>query len=349
MPPVPRPEADNSFLSLLADIEKISATGDHSQAVRRYQAWIKRNSVASPSLFAAWFNIGSELAGAGDKPAAIDAYRHSLALRPEFYPAAFNLGLLLESTGRSDLALAAWRQALQPEEARAELLARRQRLAGNSRAAPPETMAVLHIGYGASSQETLPPGFRQPGWREIRLDIDPDSHPDIAASLTGLRAIADAEVDAVYASCCIEHLHPHEVKPALQELHRVLKPAGHAIIAVPDLQEAARHIAAGRLEDPLYASPAGPIAPIDMLYGHRASMADGKTFMAHRTGFTRDTLAAAVIGAGFAAALVKHAPSSLGLTAIAFRTRPAADELARMHAQTGTGDDQPALFYTPNS
>ncbi len=45
-----------------------------------------------------------------------------------------------------------------------------------------------------------------------------------------------------------------------------------------------------------YVSPAGPITPLDIIYGHRGQIAAGNLFMAHRCGFSeaalRDTLAA---------------------------------------------------------
>lgn len=53
------------------------------------------------------------------------------------------------------------------------------------------------------------------------------------------------------------------------------------------------------MTDPAYLSPAGPIAPLDMLFGHGASITSGNIFMAHRTGFTASTLHAALHSAGF--------------------------------------------------
>ena len=63
-----------------------------------------------------------------------------------------------------------------------------------------------------------------------------------------------------------------------REFARVLKPDGFLLITLPDLEEVAKHIARGNLEEPLYVSPpgnspAGPISPIDILFGHRQSMA----------------------------------------------------------------------------
>ena len=132
----------------------------------------------------------------------------------------------------------------------------------------------------------------------MRLDIDAAVEPDVLGSMTDMSAVATGSVDAVVSSHNIEHLYPHEVPLALAEFRRVLRDDGYAVITCPDLQSVAALVAQDRLTEPAYFSPAGPIAPLDILYGHRAAMARGNLFMAHRCGFTRDSLAAALISAG---------------------------------------------------
>jgi tetratricopeptide (TPR) repeat protein len=346
LPDLP-PREPESFLDLLAGLEQRPAASDRGHAIARYQAWIERNSTASPDLHAAWFNLGVELSAAGDKAGAVGAYQNALALRPGFYPAAINLGTLLEAAGQPEAALSAWQQALQPDDARADLTAQRDRLAEAWRTEQQNASRVLHIGCGAYAREKLPPLFRNPGWREVRLDIDPAVRPDFVASMTDMPVIADASVAAVYSSHNLEHLYPHEVPLALHEIHRVLKPDGFTLIKLPDLQEVARSVAEGKLEDPLYISPMGPIAPIDILYGHRPSMAGGNIFMAHRTGFTGSTLAAALIAAGFAAVMVQRDVPAFALTAVAFRSHPDAARLAHAQAQMLQDGGQSAVLYTP--
>ncbi|MBW6400655.1 class I SAM-dependent methyltransferase [Roseomonas sp. HJA6] len=159
---------------------------------------------------------------------------------------------------------------------------------------------VLHVGCGMADPRKLPSAFFEPGsWREVRLDIDPGVAPDIIATITDMHAVADASVDAVWSAHNVEHLFAHEVPLALAEFRRVLRPEGFALITVPDLQRAAELVAQDQLAEPAYVSPAGPIAPLDMLYGHGAAIAAGNHFMAHRTGFTARTLDAALRGAGF--------------------------------------------------
>lgn len=180
---------------------------------------------------------------------------------------------------------------------------------------------VLHVGCGPYNPDSLHLLFRGPDWQEIRLDIDPGVNPDIKASLTDMAAVATDSVDALYSSHNLEHLYPHEVSVGLKEFLRVLKPEGFALITVPDLLPVAEAITQDRLDDPLYQSPAGPITPLDMLYGHRDSMARGNLFMAHKTGFTAKTLANEIIRAGFS--WVKTAKdTSFSLWAKAYKRMP---------------------------
>jgi hypothetical protein len=230
-------------------------------------------------------------------------------------------------------------------EPRAGLVGHHGRLAQICGTEQQDGAAVLHVGCGAYGREKLPPAFRRAGWREIRLDIDPEVRPDFIASITDMGVISDGLVDAVYSAHNVEHLYAHEVPLALREMRRVLKPAGFTFIELPDLQEVARHVAEGRLEDLLYMSPMGPITPLDILYGHGSSVARGNAFMAHRTGFTGDTLAAALIEAGFAAVMVQRNSPAFCLTAIAFRSKPGQEDMATAQAQLAAG--LPAVLYTP--
>lgn len=186
---------------------------------------------------------------------------------------------------------------------------------------------VLHVGCGAYAPEKLHPAFRAERWRELRLDIDPAVCPDVVASMTDMGVVPDASVDAVFSSHNLEHLYPHEVSVALREFRRVLKPDGFALITLPDLQEVARLVATGGVDEAAYQSPLGPIAPLDILYGYRHSLAQGNLFMAHHTGFTGRSLMTALTGAGFACATIQRVPSAFSLWAIAFSATPTDREL----------------------
>lgn len=143
--------------------------------------------------------------------------------------------------------------------------------------------------------------FRQPGWQEVRLDIDPDVEPDIIASITDLSVIPSGTMDAVWSSHNLEHLYAHEVPAALAEFHRVLAPGGLFLVTLPDLEAVARVILEEGADKVLMTGTDGtvPITPIDMLYGWGYMIRHGRTYMAHRTGFTLRTLGNALLAAGF--------------------------------------------------
>jgi len=102
--------------------------------------------------------------------------------------------------------------------------------------------------------------------------------------------IADGSIDAIWSSHNLEHLADPEVPRALVEFLRVLRPGGVAWIALPDVQSLAERIASGELDAPTCHSSAGPISAAGILWGHRAALAAGRTWMAHRTGFSAATL-----------------------------------------------------------
>ncbi len=149
---------------------------------------------------------------------------------------------------------------------------------------------VLNVGCGYPLRQKLHRHFHGPEWREIRLDLDPAVQPDIVCSIIDIGPIAADSVDAVWSSHNLEHLQRHEVPLALAEFLRVLKPHGLLLLTLPDLQQVARLVAEDRLEDSAYISQSGPITPLDMIFGHTASLARGNQFMAHRTGFTARSL-----------------------------------------------------------
>ena len=185
--------------------------------------------------------------------------------------------------------------------------------------------SVLHVGCGSPNPETLHRAFCGPAWREVRLDIDEGAKPDIVASIVDMAPVDAGGFDALYSSHNIEHLFPHDVPTAFGEFARVLKPDGFALITCPDLQSIAALIADDKLEDAAYTSPAGPIAPVDMLYGLRPALARGMYFMAHRTGYTAKTLGQALIDNGFSQAIVEQQEQRFALWAVAFKTpRPEA-------------------------
>lgn len=160
--------------------------------------------------------------------------------------------------------------------------------------------SFLHVGCGPKHKDRTTQAFNSEDWREIRFDIDQSVSPDVVGTMTDMSQVSDSSVDAIFSSHNIEHLYPHEVPVALSEFKRVLAPGGFVVITCPDLQSVCALIAEDKLTDPAYTSPAGPISPLDILYGHRAAMAKGNLYMAHRCGFTQKVLSGTLAAAGFA-------------------------------------------------
>jgi predicted SAM-dependent methyltransferase len=196
----------------------------------------------------------------------------------------------------------------------------------------------LHVGCGPKSKSGTTRGFATEQWQELRFDIDESVNPDILGTMTDMSQVKDASVDALFSSHNIEHLYPHEVPVALAEFKRVLKPGGFVIITCPDLQSVCALVAEDKLTDEAYMSPAGPIAPIDILYGHRPAMANGNVFMAHRCGFTKKVLTGSLQAAGFDMVLpIQRAHPAYDLWAVAALapiTEQEVVEIANQHFPT---------------
>lgn len=157
----------------------------------------------------------------------------------------------------------------------------------------------LHVGCGPKRKDRTTAGFNTDAWTELRFDIDESVKPDLVGTMTDMSAVADESIDAIFSSHNIEHLYPHEVPLALREFLRVLKPDGFLVLTCPDLKSVSALVAEDKLLDVAYTSPAGPIAPIDILYGYRPAMRRGNLFMAHRCGFTQKVLDGTLRATGF--------------------------------------------------
>lgn len=81
-------------------------------------------------------------------------------------------------------------RALLPEEAPAAPMLEQMREPARETAMPPvERLRFLHVGCGAQRQAQTTAGFNQPGWEEIRLDIDPFVQPDVVGSMLDMGAV----------------------------------------------------------------------------------------------------------------------------------------------------------------
>jgi predicted SAM-dependent methyltransferase len=177
---------------------------------------------------------------------------------------------------------------------------------------------VLNIGSGPKSIRKANAIFDPDGWQEVRMDLDPAVRPDVVGSMTDMHVHFGAErFDAVWSSHSLEHLHSHEIPVALKEFRRVLKDDGFALITCPDLETVMRLFLEHGSDHVVYRSPAGPITPLDMMFGHSRSIAAGAVHMAHHSGLTSDRLAGLLLEAGFAEAVTKRRDYdlwALGLT-----------------------------------
>lgn len=147
------------------------------------------------------------------------------------------------------------------------------------------TRTLLHLGCGSDS---LPQWIK--GFKETRLDINPDVNPDIVGDMTNLKGIG--KFDAVLCVHALEHLHPHDVQVMLSGCVEVLNDGGYAMVFVPDLEDVKP------TTEVLFQSPAGPITGLDLIYGFREATKQNP-YMKHLTGFNRDTLEQALKDAGF--------------------------------------------------
>ena len=189
----------------------------------------------------------------------------------------------------------------------------------------------LHVGCGRLDKFHAK-GFDNDNWREIRLDIDNSVNPDIEGTILNMNQVKTGSVDALYSSHNIEHVFPHEVPIALNEFFRVLDNDGFAVILCPDLQSVCKEVSEGNLLGELYKTNSGSISSIDILYGHRKLLAQGNSFMAHKSGFTYPVLNSMLLEAGFEARVGGSKPEDFQLSLVAFKRKRPAEELKEIAA-----------------
>jgi protein O-GlcNAc transferase len=190
----------------------------------------------------------------------------------------------------------------------------------------PQTRARLFInlGSGPKGAAWLPAMFTD--WRELRVDADPRTAPDLLADIADLSAIESESADAVWSAHCFEHLYLHQIGAVVSEVHRILAPDGFFCLLVPDMQTIAEFIAGDRMSEVLYQSPAGPVTAHDIIYGFGPYIAQGRDGMAHRCGFTPGVLMSKLREAPFAEIMLRRRPLH-ELAAVA--TKRSSDEASR--------------------
>lgn len=189
---------------------------------------------------------------------------------------------------------------------------------------------VLNVG-GGSKQIPIPNWYR--GWQHLLLDIDPVTGADVVLDARQLRALPGGQFEAVYCSHNLEHYYQHDVAKVLAGFLHVLKPDGFAEIHVPDMQQVMQYCVAhdSDIHGILYESAGGPITVHDVMYGWgRQIAASGVDFYAHKTGFTRDSLRAVLLAAGFAEVWVRPPTKDFAVAALAFKQAPNASQRAML-------------------
>ena len=169
----------------------------------------------------------------------------------------------------------------------------------------------LHVGPGGKDKSQSSHVYKLDEWEEVRLDVNKDTNPHILGSMTDLSMIKDGDFSGICSSHNLEHIFAHEVEKTLLGFERILDSEGELFIEVPDLMVCAEAIIKGNFNKTLYESPAGPITPMDMIYGHTKHIAAGNHYMAHKIGFTADILLATLKACGFKSVVVLRSDYSL--------------------------------------
>jgi hypothetical protein len=202
---------------------------------------------------------------------------------------------------------------------------------GAAIAAEDATPIVLNVG-GNTKRIPIPDHYA--GWRHYLLDIAAGPDVDLVLDARELGKLDGGQFAAIYCSHNLEHYYRHDGARVLAGFRHVLREDGFAEIRVPDMQAVFGAMVERGLEidDVLYESPAGAITVHDVIYGWGKQIeSSGVDFFAHKQGFTRARLLSALRAAGFErTALVGEPGAGFEIRALAFKTEPTAEVLARL-------------------
>lgn len=163
-------------------------------------------------------------------------------------------------------------------------------------------MRLLNVG-GGSKKTPIPEKYG--GWDHILLDVDDGPDVDLvldAREMVNRISVPSEGYDVVYCAHNLEHYYDHDVPKVLMGFVRWLKPGGEVHIIVPNLGQLICDMIDLQidLEDVLYQSDAGPITPLDVMFGFRKEIEEsGQDYYAHKTGFTARRLHKCLEKAGF--------------------------------------------------
>ena len=188
---------------------------------------------------------------------------------------------------------------------------------------------VLNI---VNSNVGLPLMFKAPEWQEIIASKEvPNAHLPI--SIKELSEVPGESCNAIWNAGSLSYLYAHEVMPALKECYRILQPGGILVFTVSDLQRIGQVMGQNKLEQELYRSPAGPVAPIDLLYGHRGAIRSGHADLQIKTGFTAPSIAHKLTPLGFGDVEITREGWTLKIVARKVAASPADKPRIRVHEE----------------
>ncbi len=194
----------------------------------------------------------------------------------------------------------------------------------------------LHAACGGDDKTRTTREFAKEEWQETRMDAYGEANPDVVSSLPdmlGASGLQTASFDAAFTSHSLERLYAHQAVAALENLARVLKDDGYLVVACSDLQAICALVAEDKLLEPAYQSPAGPVTPLDVLYGFRPALAAGHENHACKCGFTSHALMGSLRQAGFKSLWITKNPSSFSLVCIACKQEVPEEHLRELIAK----------------
>ena len=131
------------------------------------------------------------------------------------------------------------------------------------------------------------------------LDANPEFHPDYCAVLPPLpREVREGQWSEIYLIHGIEHFYIWEVPELLTQIHEALCDGGTIIMEQPNLEVCAK-VLLGLIP---------PMTPKPLASGIQAIYGDpqyGNPFMAHKWGWTPESLTETMIACGFDRSRVK--------------------------------------------
>jgi SAM-dependent methyltransferase len=92
------------------------------------------------------------------------------------------------------------------------------------------------------------------GYVNVDISSDHGHQIDVEADVSGPLPFDDCVAEGIIAEHILEHIYLHKQEAALREWWRILKPGGHLVICVPDLEALAKAYLSGKIDFFIYAA-----------------------------------------------------------------------------------------------